>query len=400
MSIAVEDHRVGLTSVAAITLFAVAGSVMPVIMPGVLDALAGTWGLSGRQIALIVTTEMCGTAMGSLAVSLAASPLVRRRLGVALVSLAALGHVWAALSQNYLPLLSSRFVAGIGEGGIVALASAAIAGISTPDRVFATIIVTNMTLATLFFRFQGSMVALGGKALIFATLLALTILSGAVLPRVLSFAARTNGAVPKSGDYERPALRLARLGSPPVVALFAFLFFSMSIGTVWPLMGRIGLSLRVGPALIASALGRSTIVGLLAGLIATWLGLRVGRRIPLWVGSIGLIATLGSLTYSPRPTLFPALVASFVFWWILTLPYYLGQLASLDRIGRLAAFSIVVQSAGQTIGPAIAAWTLRQDTYFLAILESLSYCAIALVLASWADQANKSDQSADLARSN
>ena len=146
-------------------------------------------------------------------------------------------------------------------------------------------------------------------------------------------------------------------------------------------MSRIGVSWQVDAERVGSSMSNATIVGLAAGLIAASVGLRFGRRVSLWFGSSGLLMTMLGLEWPVAPAYFPALVVAFVFFWMSSLPYYLGLLAASDSSGRLAAFSMVVQFIGQTIGPAVAARTMRSDTYSVAIGEALAYCAIGLVLA-------------------
>ena len=210
-------------SVVAIVVFAVAG-IIPVIMPGILGDVADAFRVDASQTALLAAAEMAGTSLGCLAVCFGRHPLARRRLGWMAVALAGIGNLWAAVSLGYQPLLLSRFIAGVGEGGMAALAVASAAIAATPERLFALIIVVNMLLATAFFMFQIRLFALGGTHLIFSILLLFTLLAAVFLRRlgVCAISTPSAGAAPTmfGMSFRRSDVRAASMR-----ALLAFLFF-------------------------------------------------------------------------------------------------------------------------------------------------------------------------------
>jgi hypothetical protein len=72
-------------------------------------------------------------------------------------------------------------------------------------------------------------------------------------------------------------------------------------------------------------------------------------------------------------------VVGFMFWWIWLMPYFLGLLASMDRTGRLAAFSSAMQSTGLSLGQVISAFVVAASPLSRSIHIGISLAAVALI---------------------
>lgn len=111
------------------------------------------------------------------------------------------------------------------------------------------------------------------------------------------------------------------------------------------------------------------------------LGSRLGRAIPVLVGTLGLAVAMMSLLVTGG-SIFVFAAVSFMAWWIFNGTYYLGVVSALDRSGRLATVTLAIMYLGLTVGQFLAAALLRSGSYRppIAVGGSLALVAVPLMM--------------------
>ena len=64
-----------------------------------------------------------------------------------------------------------------------------------------------------------------------------------------------------------------------------------------------------------------------------------GRQLPLAVDTLGIAAAMLLLLVTFEGAMLARVAPAIMFFWILSIPYYLGAMAELDSLGRLAVLS-------------------------------------------------------------
>jgi predicted MFS family arabinose efflux permease len=308
----------------------------------------------------------------------------RRRMLLVALTVAAAGHFGAAVSVNYPVFSAFRLLAGCGEGAMVASMSAAIAGTRQPDRWFAVYLTCNMIVSTIFFRMMPLLQGSSAATAIYACLGTLTVACLMCLP---AFPRRGRPHGTASDSSAGSAASVAQLlRQPPILlSLIGTLVFFTGIGMAWPLMGQIGVSFGLTSVQVAEALAMSVVAGAVAGVFTSWLGTRLGRRVPLLLSTAGIVVSLLLLVLRGVAEEFALAAATFMSAWVASTAYYMGSVAALDGSGRVSTFGVAMQSTGLFIGPAIAAAVIGGGRYHNALWGGVALCSIAVVAMFAAD---------------
>jgi len=93
--------------------------------------ISADWGVDRAALGIILSMELIGMSVGSIALGLAADKIGRRPVMVASLLVMAIGMAAAAMSTDILMLATIRFLTGIGIGGMLATTSAVVAEASS-----------------------------------------------------------------------------------------------------------------------------------------------------------------------------------------------------------------------------------------------------------------------------
>jgi predicted MFS family arabinose efflux permease len=366
-----------------ILLVGILGSCMSLIMPGVLEQLVRVRGFSVPQVALLASIEMVGMTVAIVAAAPLMSSFDRRKFLAIALALAALGQVGAALTPGYPLFATWRLLAGLGEGAMLASMSAAIAGTTQPDRLFAVYLTSNMLVSMAFLRVLPLLAGNAGIMVIYGSLGLLTALCACCLsafPRQAPRSLLAPEIQPQGG-----VLRL--LARPQIAAsLLGTLVFFIGIGMTWPLMGQLGVSLGHPSAQVAAALANSVVVGAVAGVFTSWLGTRIGRRVPLILSTAGIAGSLLLLVLQGATVSFALATGAFMLAWVVSTAYYMGTIASLDATGRASTLGVAMQCTGLFLGPALAAALIRDGSFRRPLWGGIALCAVAVMAMMIADR--------------
>lgn len=370
-------------------------SAAPVIVQALIDS-----GLSHQRAGDLGTIELTTLAVTSILATGIVTRVSHRRLAVAGVLLAGLGVAISAQSVDYAPMILGRVLLGVGSGGAIAGANAAIAAREDAERVFAIIwtlgggITAALTiqLPTLVEggQYAAGFMVLGGLCLVAAPFLLW------IPPRPPHFdrdvavvtavaGGEALGAAAAVGEARGP--RSSPLGTMSLLVLAGMFTYSVAEQALWQFSYDIAVDHGIPYDRVRYLLGITTLAGLAGGAIAARFGLRFGRVMPLLVGSLlSLIGRWGYLVATSQEVLALASLTWGIGFYFVS-PYQIGLAAALDRRGRIAVAATGLMNLGYGLGPTLGG-RLRQyqldhglDTGVLvAAIAGATLLSLALLL--------------------
>ncbi|TIO20695.1 MAG: MFS transporter, partial [Mesorhizobium sp.] len=105
------------------------------LQPVLLGALYSEGHVTGDELALVATAEMIAIAIGSAIVAMLLPARNMRWKSAALLVLLALANFWTAYAMSSNALIGARTLAGLAEGGLVAVATELIARSRRAERI-------------------------------------------------------------------------------------------------------------------------------------------------------------------------------------------------------------------------------------------------------------------------
>ncbi len=128
------------STIATITFMALTAIASLVILPLLVGAIVDEIGLTGREAGFIAAADMSGAVISTLWVAVTINRWNWRYVIFTAFSIIILGNIASVKADAFAPLFFARLFAGIGNGLIISIASAAFAGTRNPDRNFGILI--------------------------------------------------------------------------------------------------------------------------------------------------------------------------------------------------------------------------------------------------------------------
>jgi MFS family permease len=165
-----------------------------------------------------------------------------------------------------------------------------------------------------------------------------------------------------------------------VMGLVGIFVYSMAETALWDFGYYLPVEAGVPEELVGAILSSTVLMGLAGGALAVWLGTRVGRLMPIVVGS--LVSVAGRWLFIHSSTAEMVFLAGLLWglgFYFVT-PYQIGLLAALDRTGRLAVAAGAAGNFGYAVGPAVAGRLLQSFEADAFLYVVVGGTAISLVL--------------------
>lgn len=352
------------------------GAAVGVITP----AVTGMFTAAGRfplaTAALLGAVELAGLTVALLLGPWFVDRFDRRRTATAAIGVAILGQSLSLATDIPAAVAVLRFAAGLGEGGLYAVAIAYLASTAAPDRAFGVVVTSNhivgVTLLTVIAWVSADYPAQAAVVVVvvFQLLTALLIVRLPRRPEPPSAPAIATDIV----DQAPPSISAP--AATAILGLLGTFLLSAGFGAVWPMIGQIAAEREIAPGIVALAFSLAGVAGLVPGLIVTALGLRLGRALPLAAASIGFAL---SLLLPTTDVTFFAPTVLILFFWTFNIPYYLGFVAAIDRSGRLAVFTSAMIPFGIAVGQGVSG-QIAASAGFQAV-TALGATSVGLALA-------------------
>ncbi|MFJ3903511.1 MFS transporter [Streptomyces sp. NPDC090025] len=332
--------------VSLVALFT-AGYLAPYLLPTVVGRLSAGLGLGPAQAGLVGSILLLGSASAGFALAARVDRIGPRRAARLGLLLMLLGYGTAAASDTVPLVVAGAIVGGFGSGTATAVAAAGIAGRPDPHRAASLGLLSVSAAAGALYLTLPHLG--GGHALPFAAIAGAAVLVAPLTAWLPDASAIRDLTVAPAATPAPSPLPHARPGAVLAGTLF---LWSMAQNALWGVSGRIGLT-QAG--LTEVALGLVFAVALGAGLVgvigAGALGARLGRAVPIGVGTV-LIA--GCVLLSSAAEDATAFATGEIAWnavYPVVLSYLLGLAASLDPRGRWAVLVGSASSLGVACGP-------------------------------------------------
>ncbi|MEV6164038.1 MFS transporter [Streptomyces sp. NPDC052052] len=330
-----------------------AGYLASYLLPTVVGRLAVYLGLSTAQAGLVGSALLLSSATAGFTLAGRVERYGPRRPARIGLVLAAAGYGCAALAGSVPLVVTGVVIGGLGSGTATAVAAAGIAAQRDPHRTSSLgLLSVSATAGVLYLTIPHLG---GGHRLPFASIALVALF-------VWPATARLGGASP--GGSAAPAAGRLPHRRPGLVLAGGMLVWSMAQNALWGVSGRIGVAqaglseVTVG-AVFAAALG----AGLLGVLGAGLLGARLGRAVPIGLGTVIIAASI--VLSSSAGSLGP-FASGEILWnavYPVVLSYLIGLAASLDVRGRWAVLAGSASSVGVACGPVLGSVLSEQAGY-------------------------------------
>jgi len=361
-------HGRRLTTAGLVSAIAVGfvGALFIFITPAMLALIAAQSGMDDAHLGYIAAWDI--NAMG---VGMAASTflLVRwnwRRALILALALIMLGNIATAAVHDYAMIALASCVAGLGQGLAVGFSFAALGRASNPDRAFSIYLVVGAVLGAALLYGLPILQTEFTPGTIFLANAALTVLVGLSLP------AFPNGQCEEDEVYTGDGInwRLA------ITALGAVALVFFAIGAVWSYAERIGAANQLSSEVIARGLSIGTLAGVVGAGLAGIMPQRLGRLVPLLLGSLCIIVGFQMLAGRVGPIAYLMSIILILFGWNFVQPLLSGMCCDADGRGRIVCAMAAIQTFGMGLGPAVAAPMIAGGSFRGAV-----WLAIAAMIA-------------------
>jgi predicted MFS family arabinose efflux permease len=347
-----------------------AGISVTYLLPFLVGSLMDGIGLDARRAGVLTSVEMGAMASGALLVAPRIGRLSRKALALGTGAALLVLNGCSAAQDSFVQLLFLRALAGLAEGCLFAVSTAAVAASVAPTRGYAWVEAAGTLLWTGLFLIVPQAVALWQQRGAFGTLFVITLCCA---PLFYCLPAHPPREV-EAGDAGWTLWTPSTLA---IVCTGALLYLSES--SLWAFTERIGGSVGLSGGAVGGVLGMTNLIFVLAALCVSRLHLRWGRALPLGVGIAGFGASLLLIASARSPLQYvaghTALAIAFAFQWI----YLQGLAAAMDPAGRVAAALAGATLVGGALGPAVGGQLAWWGGY--PALGALALAAAALALA-------------------
>lgn len=338
-----------------------AGYLASYLLPTIVGRLSVHLGLTPAQAGLVGSALLLSSASAGFTLAGRVERYGSRTPARVGLVLAAVGYGSAALAGSVPLVVLSVMVGGFGSGAATAVAAAGIAAQRDPHRTSSLGLLTvSATAGALYLTIPHLG---GGHRLPFAAIALAALL-------VWPATARLTGPTATEEPASQITGRLPHRRSGLVLA-GGMLVWSMAQNALWGVSSRIGVvqvglsEITVG-AVFAAALG----AGLLGVMGAGMLGARVGRAVPI---GLGTVVIAGSIVVSSSARDLGSFATGEILWntvYPVVLSYLIGLAASLDVRGRWAVLAGSASSVGVACGPLLGS----------VLSEEAGYPAMGLIL--------------------
>lgn len=329
--------------------------------------------LSAAQSGLLGTLEIAAMSITAIVVA----PLMPRwshtKTAVTGALIAITAQAATAGVDPYFLLALARLAVGIGCGLIFAAVVAGIATSQEPDRLMGFgQAVMNLSFMAVFVLIPYTLQWQAHRGLFFG--LAALMLVSMPLYRLLPDGGYISG-------HANVAAPPRNIGTRVLVHFIAIVILNLGLGALWGFLERLGVQIGLSAETIGTVLSLSTI-GMIAGsLFAGWLGIRLGRAVPMLVAS--LLCGISALAVMTADSL--AMYASAIMLYgvayLFVGPYIIVGIASaLDTSGRLAPACGGVMFFSYSLGIAGGGYIVDTFSYSTIGWLALAGCTFSGIL--------------------
>ncbi|MDG4901344.1 MULTISPECIES: MFS transporter [unclassified Mesorhizobium] len=339
------------------------------LQPVLLGALYSEGHVTGDELALVATAEMIAIAIGSAIVAMLLPARNMRWKSAALLVLLALANFWTAYAMSSNALIGARTLAGLAEGGLVAVATELIARSRRAERIggyFVTLqTLAQCALALLLALYAVPAAGAAGGFVALGVVCLLSLVVAWIVPDDYA-------DLPKDEHFANV------LTLPAITALLSIFCYFMFFGAVWAFLEPLGAEFGIDGRTVGLMVSASLAAQIMGAMTATVFEARIDYRFAITV--IGAIATISSVLLASGPGLLVfwsvAMVMGFILLFIV--PYQIRLAITADETRNAVLLVPAAQLFGLAIGP-VAASLLIDGQNFRPVPEFAAASALASV---------------------
>jgi MFS family permease len=338
--------------------------------------IAHDWGVKNSTLGWVLSTELCGMAVGSALLGTVADKKGRRPMILGCLVAMAVGMYGAAAAPGIEVLLLSRLLTGLGIGGMLAAINAATAEASNPRwRNFAmALMVIGYPLGGVVGGFVVKhLLAVGTWRDVFTAGAAAT---ATFIPIVWWLVPESPAFLATERRTERSVLDIFRPGLVTTTVLVTFAYFAhvTSLYFIFKWVPKIVVDLGFAPTAAAGVLLWVNVGGATGGAIFGLIATRVGLKRLTLVTLIGSFAMIVAFGYAAADlvtlTLRAALAGLFINSTVVGLYTLFAKVFPTYVRASGTGFAVGVGRGGAVVGPVVAGY-LFQAGYSLHTVATI-----------------------------
>jgi predicted MFS family arabinose efflux permease len=359
--------RVFLAFLATAGLFYV--NIMPAIVSGLIEALHFT----NQQAGAVASANMYGAAFGALLIVLVVRRIrwkpasIMLLLGLIVVDLASM------LVANPTALIAIRFFHGFVGGMLVGTGFSVMARTEQPDRSFGMLLFVQFGLGGLGVMVIPRLVPTFGTAVLFASLIAFSLVTLAMLPFLPPYEVDEETRRARAAAHR--GVRRLPLG---FTLVSIFLFQAANMGLYAYIIG-LGEHYGLGLPFISGTLGIAAWLGLVGAGLVVVVSDRFGYLKSLLAGILLTVIGTWALLYSSVPWVWVTANCLVGITWAYAIAYLLGLMSRFDTTGQMAALGGFASKMGLASGPVLAAALLGDSNYALVVAVAALTLTVSLL---------------------
>ncbi|MFC3051967.1 MFS transporter [Kordiimonas pumila] len=352
-------------------LFGVVGVLVFIVQPGLVQGLVSVLGMTEKQAGYIASAEMAGVALTTILISFFVGNINWRKLALLCVAAAVAGDVASIFWLDLQPLMLSRFIAGLGYGGLISISFGAIGLTRETDRNLALYLVWLLSYGAVGLFVMPTAFDMFGLQGLFAFFAFITLIS-------VYFVKYLPASLDSQGVPSERAVDLSK--NLKIIAMLGVLSYNLAQGIAWAYLFLIGTSEGVGEQAVANALTISQIMGIAGALLSVMLANKVRRLLPITVGIIGGATSMAILLADFNYTIYMIAVCGFNFLWNMVLPFILAKVGDFDRRGNMMVYAIALQMTGLGLGPYLGTLFIDETGFSNVIIACVGFFLISYIL--------------------
>ena len=347
-------------SIISYVLTSAVAPLMIALGPILIGAYIDVLGLTEKQAVEIFSTEMAGFASGGVIVFLVLSRLNWRHIVLSAYTLLIVGNLIALSVDKLQALLIIRFLCGIGSGTLMAMTVISIGMTRNPERIYGLWLAAQYISAAVAVAILSRLIPEYGLAAPFTAFAGLGLCIVWVSRHFPEHSEVKTGGSTIAGT--RQALILGIMG---LVGIFIF-YGGQS--AVWAYVERIGVAAEFSSGQVANAISIALLSGIGGALLATALGNKIGRSLPLILTIIVACISVFVIVDTSVFIIYIVALSVFNIAWQYSTPYLQAAIANIDASGRLLSLVAIVIPASISAGPACVSLLLVEGGGYSAVL--------------------------------
>lgn len=343
---------------------------VPNLSPFFLVAIMGSLGIDEAEAGALLTLELAILALIPMLLASAAPRFDLRKTLITGSIIWLLANTTSIFLESVALLAIVRMCAGFGAGLLLLGVNRAISVVADPVKMYGIVNTLALVTAFVLFFFLPSLVDNLGLVGAYGLLTALVII---VLPLIIGISQipRMTSKEAKLPPIDISPSKLAML----LTALFAIAATYMACYALAEPIGTSRGFTRGEMGILLAIVQIGAIAGTSA---ATWLGLRLGTFLPLFISLVGVAISAMLCTGIQSTVVFPVALFMMSFFFLFSLPYQLGIGAQIDHTGRLASAGNGIVYLGAAFAPFLGGYLITH--YGQTSIGIINCAAVAIGL--------------------